>query len=187
MSSSRPSRGPEFASWSAFCRVGAGSSFVVVDVDTFAEAAARAKVSKSTVCQWVRRWRAVSPAGRASLACLTERSSRPHCSPDRVPDDEAARIRERRERTGRSSRCRGGSPRPTPDFGSSAGSGCCPRPPTPSLRQPARPRRRSLAGPARGHHRARAPARRTAHRHRRADPDVAARRRDRPCGGVRRL
>jgi leucine-zipper of insertion element IS481 len=33
-------------------------------------------VSKSTVWEWVRRWRAATPAERESLACLEERSSR---------------------------------------------------------------------------------------------------------------
>ena len=72
--------------------------------ETFAQAAAWANVSKSTVWEWVRRWRAASPAERQSLACLTERSSRPRRSPRRVPVEEAARICELRERTGWSPR-----------------------------------------------------------------------------------
>ena len=36
---------------------------------------------------------------RASLACLAERSSRPHHSPDRVPAEDETRICELRERT----------------------------------------------------------------------------------------
>jgi transposase InsO family protein len=76
----------------------------VVVVDSFALGAAGAHVSKSTVWEWVRRWRAASPAERASLACLAERSSRPHRSPARVPASEAARICELREHTGWSPR-----------------------------------------------------------------------------------
>ena len=72
--------------------------------ETFAQAAAWANVSKSTVWEWVRRWRAATPAQRASLSCLAERSSRPHRSPGRVPVEEAARVCELRERTGWSPR-----------------------------------------------------------------------------------
>jgi transposase InsO family protein len=59
---------------------------------------------KSTVWEWVRRWRQASPEDQASLACLTERSSRPHTSPGRVPAAEETRICELRERTGWSPR-----------------------------------------------------------------------------------
>jgi transposase len=77
----------------------------VVDLgETFAPAAAWANVSKSTVWEWVRRWRRASPDDRASLACLAERSSRPHHSPGRVPAEEETRICELRERTGWSPR-----------------------------------------------------------------------------------
>jgi len=77
---------------------------VVEDGETFAQAAAWANVSKSTVWEWVRRWRQASPAEHGSLACLTERSSRPHRSPAQVPAEEATRICELRERTGWSPR-----------------------------------------------------------------------------------
>ena len=77
---------------------------VVEHGETFAQAAAWAKVSNSTVWEWVRRWRQASPAERASLACLAERSSRPHRFPGQVPAEEAARICELRERTGWSPR-----------------------------------------------------------------------------------
>ena len=77
---------------------------VVENGETFAQAAAWANVSKSTVWEWARRWRAASPAEQASLACLQERSSRPHRSPSRVPAAEAERICELREQTGWSPR-----------------------------------------------------------------------------------
>src|SRR3954451_2554584 len=77
---------------------------VVEQGETFAQAAAWANVSKSTVWEWVRRWREASPAERASLACLAERSSRPRCSPRRVPASEEARICALREQTGWSPR-----------------------------------------------------------------------------------
>ena len=77
---------------------------VVEGGETFAQAAAWANVSKSTVWEWVRRWRAASPQDRVSLACLAERSSRPQRSPQRVPADEEARICELRQRTGWSPR-----------------------------------------------------------------------------------
>ena len=77
---------------------------VVEDGETFAQAAAWANVSTSTVWEWVRRWHAASAAERASLVCLQERSSRPHRSPAQVPAEEAARICQLRERTGWSPR-----------------------------------------------------------------------------------
>jgi transposase InsO family protein len=77
---------------------------VVEEGETFAQAAAWANVSKSTVWEWVRRWRAATVAEQRSLACLAERSSRPHRSPAQVPAEEAARICELRERTGWSPR-----------------------------------------------------------------------------------
>jgi transposase InsO family protein len=71
---------------------------------TFEAAAAASNVAKSTCWEWVRRWRQASEEERRTLACLEDRSSRPHASPNRVPADEAARICERRERTGWSPR-----------------------------------------------------------------------------------
>jgi len=72
--------------------------------ETFAQAAAWANVSKSTVWEWVRRWRAAAPEDRESLACLAERSSRPHRSPSQLPAEEELRICELRRRTGWSPR-----------------------------------------------------------------------------------
>ncbi len=83
--------------WEVVCRV-------VQDGETFAQAAAWANVSKSTVHGWVTRWRRASAGERASLACLQERSSRPRRSPGRVPAEEERRICELRERTGWSPR-----------------------------------------------------------------------------------
>jgi len=77
---------------------------VVEEGDTFAQAAAWANVSKSTVWEWVHRWCEASREDRASLACLVERSSRPQHSPGRVPVEEEARICELRARTGWSPR-----------------------------------------------------------------------------------
>jgi len=77
---------------------------VVEHEETFAQAAAWANVSKSTVWEWVKRWRAAGPEDRASLACLAERSSRPHRSPARLPAAEEQRICELRRRTGWSPR-----------------------------------------------------------------------------------
>jgi transposase InsO family protein len=77
---------------------------VVEDGETFAQAAAWANVSTSTVWEWVRRWRAAGLLERESLSCLEDRSSRPHRSPGRVPAQEEARICELRRRTGWSPR-----------------------------------------------------------------------------------
>jgi transposase InsO family protein len=77
---------------------------VVDDGETFAQAAAWANVSRSTVWEWVSRWRAASEGDRQSLACLGERSSRPHRSPARLPVEEETRICELRRRTGWSPR-----------------------------------------------------------------------------------
>src|SRR3954447_7984135 len=77
---------------------------VIEDGETFAQAAAWANVSTSTVWTWVQRWRHASPPDRASLACLVERSSRPRRSPAQVPAEEAEQIRVLREQTGWSPR-----------------------------------------------------------------------------------
>ncbi len=71
---------------------------------TLQAAADACNVAKSTCWEWVRRWRAASEGDRVTLACLEDRSSRPHRSPNQVPAGEAARICERRLRTGWSPR-----------------------------------------------------------------------------------
>jgi transposase len=76
---------------------------VVDDGETFAQAAAWANVSKSTVWTWVDRWRRATPAERGSLACLKDCLSRPKRSPA-VTAEEAARICALRRRTGWSPR-----------------------------------------------------------------------------------
>jgi hypothetical protein len=70
----------------------------------FEAAAAASKVAKSTVHLCVTRWREASDEQRATLACLRDRRSRPHTSPNRVPAEAAERICERRRRTGWSPR-----------------------------------------------------------------------------------
>jgi transposase InsO family protein len=79
---------------------------LLVEVDglTFEAAAAASNVAKSTVYRWVSRWRAASDEQRATLGCLADRSSRPRTSPRQVPWEQAARICERRQRTGWSPR-----------------------------------------------------------------------------------
>jgi transposase InsO family protein len=71
---------------------------------TFEAAAAASNVARSTCWEWVRRWRDATEDDRRTLACLTDRPSRPRRSPTQVPDAEARRICERRERTGWSPR-----------------------------------------------------------------------------------
>jgi transposase len=67
---------------------------------TFEAAAAASNVAKSTVWEWVRRWRAASPAQRGSLACLADRPSTPRRSPRMLSEADHERICEVRRRTG---------------------------------------------------------------------------------------
>lgn len=64
------------------------------------EAAAGCGVSPATANKWWRRWREASEAERRSLACLRDRCSRPHRSPNELPAREQDRICEVRARTG---------------------------------------------------------------------------------------
>jgi transposase len=64
------------------------------------EAAARLGVSPATANKWWRRWREASATERRSLACLRDRSSRPHRSPNELDAEEQERICEVRRRTG---------------------------------------------------------------------------------------
>src|SRR5688572_26532880 len=63
-------------------------------------AAAAFCVSPATANRWFRRWREASEHERRSLACLQDRSSRPHTSPRMLSVVEQDRICELRERTG---------------------------------------------------------------------------------------
>src|SRR4051794_3507117 len=67
---------------------------------TFEAAAAASNVAKSTVWEWVRRWRRASDLERRSLACLQDRSSRPHTSPKMLSAADQERICAERRRTG---------------------------------------------------------------------------------------
>ncbi len=67
---------------------------------TFAAAAAAANVAQSTVHCWVGRWRAASEQERSTLACLEDRSSRPHISPTMLSEADHDRVCEVRKRSG---------------------------------------------------------------------------------------
>jgi len=67
---------------------------------TFGQAAACSNVAKSTVWEWVSRWRTASAEERRSLACLENRSSRPRRSPRMLPAADQERICAVRRRTG---------------------------------------------------------------------------------------
>jgi len=67
---------------------------------TFEAAAAASNVTRSTVWEWVSRWRAASAEERGSLACLANRSSRPHTSPNQLSQADHDRVCAVRRRTG---------------------------------------------------------------------------------------
>jgi len=67
---------------------------------SFRAAAAAFRCSPSTVFAWVGRWRRASIAERLSLACLRDRSSRPHRQPRLMDPLLQARIVLARRRTG---------------------------------------------------------------------------------------
>src|SRR5215210_7990316 len=67
---------------------------------TFAAAAAAANVSKSTVWEWVRRWRRAAAEAQRSLSCLADRSSRPRRSPKMLDQADQHRICAVRRRSG---------------------------------------------------------------------------------------
>jgi len=64
------------------------------------EAARRRGVSPTTACKWWRRWSEATGEGRRSLACLEDRSSRPHRSGRLLALSERERICAVRRRTG---------------------------------------------------------------------------------------
>jgi transposase InsO family protein len=74
------------------CAIGEGMSFRA--------AAAAFRVSPATAHRWWRRWLAASKAARATLACLFDRSSRPHRSPRQLAPELADVICDCRRRTG---------------------------------------------------------------------------------------
>jgi len=63
-------------------------------------AAASCNVALSTAHRWVVRWRAASLAEQTSLACLLDRSSRPHLSPRLLAADVQQRVLDARAQTG---------------------------------------------------------------------------------------
>ena len=67
---------------------------------TFEAAAAASNVAKSTCWEWVMRWRGASEQERRTLACLRDRSSRPHRSPRLLAQSSEERICEARRQTG---------------------------------------------------------------------------------------
>ncbi len=64
------------------------------------EAARRHGVSPATACEWWRRWQLASAVERETLACLHDRSSRPHRCPRLLSSREQELICEARRRTG---------------------------------------------------------------------------------------
>jgi transposase InsO family protein len=81
----------------------AGRRALVADVESGCscrEAARRRGVSATTACKWWRRWSEATLEQRRSLACLEDRSSRPHRCPRLLPAAEQARICAARRRTG---------------------------------------------------------------------------------------
>jgi transposase len=81
----------------------AGRRMLVADVEagcSCREAARRRGVSPTTACKWWRRWREANAQERLSLACLEDRSSRPHRSPRLLPLAEQRRICAARRRSG---------------------------------------------------------------------------------------
>src|SRR4051794_22906265 len=73
---------------------------VVDEGFTFEAAAAASNVARSTCWEWVRRWRQAGEEERRSLACLQDRSSRPHRSPSMLDVATQERICAERRRTG---------------------------------------------------------------------------------------
>jgi transposase InsO family protein len=67
---------------------------------TLKQAAACFSVSPATAHRWWHRWQDASEEGRATLACLFDRSSRPRRSPRQLAPELAERICECRRKTG---------------------------------------------------------------------------------------
>jgi transposase InsO family protein len=80
----------------------AGRRALVADVEgglSCRAAAGRRGVSPTTACKWWRRWQAASVEQRLLLACLEDRSSRPHRMPRLLPAVEQERICQVRRRS----------------------------------------------------------------------------------------
>jgi transposase InsO family protein len=80
----------------------AGRRALVADVEaglSCRAAARRRGVSPTTACKWWRRWQAAAVEQRRSLACLEDRSSRPHRMPRLLPVAEQERICAARRRS----------------------------------------------------------------------------------------
>lgn len=81
----------------------AGRRALVADVESGLSCrcvARRRGVSPTTACKWWRRWSEATLEQRQTLACLEDRSSRPHRSPRLLPAREQARICAARRRSG---------------------------------------------------------------------------------------
>jgi transposase len=81
----------------------AGRRALVADVEagcSCREAARRRGVSPTTACKWWRRWSQANLEQRRLLACLEDRSSRPHRSPRLLSAGEQERICAARRRSG---------------------------------------------------------------------------------------
>ena len=81
----------------------AGRRVLVGDVEagcSCREAAKRRGGSPTTACKWWRRWSEATLEQRRSLACLEDRSSRPHRCPRQLSACEQQRICAARRRTG---------------------------------------------------------------------------------------
>ena len=63
-------------------------------------AAGHCGVSKSTAWEWTTRWRAATSSDRDTLACLRDRSSRPHHSPNKTTPKLEQKILHERAATG---------------------------------------------------------------------------------------
>jgi transposase InsO family protein len=74
--------------------------FVEGEGASFRQAAAAFRCSVSTAHEWVARWRVASLSERQGLACLRDRSSRPHRQPRRMDALTQARVVLARRRTG---------------------------------------------------------------------------------------
>ncbi len=73
----------------------AGGRALVADVErglSCREAARRRGVSPTTACKWWRRWQEATQQQQRSLACLEDRSSRPHRMPRLLLAVEQERI-----------------------------------------------------------------------------------------------